>query len=179
MTTDVNHTSAAADAVLKDKHRAMWALGDYPAVAEEVIPDLGQILVRAAGIGPGHRVLDVAAGAGNAAIEAARAGAHVVASDLTPDLLDAGRLRAAAVNARLDWRIADAEALPFGNDEFDLVISCVGVIFAPHHQVAAHELVRVCRPGGTIAVISWTPEGFIGQVLTTMRPYVAPLPPGV
>ena len=127
----------------------MWALGDYPAVATEVIAALGPEVVEAAGITAGQRVLDVAAGSGNAAIPAARTGAQVVASDLTPELLEVGRAAAEAEGLDLAWEQADAEALPYADDEFDAVISVVGVMFAPHHQAAADELVRVCRPGGT------------------------------
>ncbi|HEY1652242.1 MAG TPA: methyltransferase domain-containing protein [Acidimicrobiales bacterium] len=166
------------DRALKAKHRAMWALGDYPAVAAEIIPDLGTVLVEACGVGPDDRVLDVAAGSGNAAIPAALAGASVVASDLTPELFDAGRSVAARHGVDVGWREADAEALPFDDDEFDVVFSCVGVMFAPHHQTAADELARVCRPGGRIGLLSWTPDGFIGQMLATMKPYAPPLPPG-
>jgi SAM-dependent methyltransferase len=176
--TERAHGHAAADLALKAKHRSMWALGDYPSVASEIIPGLGSVLVQACGVGPGHRVLDVAAGSGNAAIPAALAGGSVVASDLTPELLDAGRREAAWRGAELEWREADAEALPFADDEFDTVLSCVGVMFAPHHQRSADELLRVCRPGGTIGLISWTPEGFIGEMFATMRPYAPPPPPG-
>jgi ubiquinone/menaquinone biosynthesis C-methylase UbiE len=123
-------------------------------------------------------VLDVAAGSGNAAIPAARTGAHVVACDLTPELLAAGRQQAAQQGIELDWRQADAEALPFGDGEFDVVMSCLGVMFAPHHQASAGELVRVCRPDGTIGLLSWTPEGFIGQMFAAMKPYAPPPPPG-
>ncbi|MEU4712522.1 class I SAM-dependent methyltransferase [Micromonospora purpureochromogenes] len=168
----------ATDEALKARHRAMWALGDYPAVATGVIAGLGPILVEASGVRPGDRVLDVAAGSGNAAIPAALAGGRVTASDLTPELLDAGRRLAASRGLDLAWRQADAEALPFADGEFDTVMSCVGVMFAPHHQAAADELVRVCRPGGTIGLLSWTPEGFIGQLFGTLRSYVAPPPPG-
>ena len=167
-----------ADRALKRKHRAMWGLGDYPALAAEVIPTLGATLVAECGIAPGLRVLDVAAGSGNAAVPAALAGADVVASDLTPELFDAGREQAARRGAHLQWREADAEALPFADDEFDVVMSCVGVMFAPHHQAAADELVRVCRPGGRIGVLSWTPQGFIGRLFATMKPYAPPPPPG-
>jgi ubiquinone/menaquinone biosynthesis C-methylase UbiE len=167
-----------ADYALKARHRAMWALGDYPALASDIISDLGPILVQACGVRPGDRVLDVAAGSGNAAIPAALAGATVVASDLTPELLESGRRQAAARGAQLEWRQADAEALPFADDAFDIVLSCVGVMFAPHHQASADELVRVCRPGGTIGLLSWTPEGFVGQMLATMKPYAPPPPPG-
>jgi ubiquinone/menaquinone biosynthesis C-methylase UbiE len=170
--------AAGADRALKARLRAIWALGDYPALADEIIPDLGTVLVSACGVRPGDKVLDVAAGSGNAAIPAARAGAHVVASDLSPELLAAGRARAAARGVQLEWREADAEALPFADGEFDVVMSCLGVMFAPNHQASAGELVRVCRPGGTIGLLSWTPEGFIGQMLATMKPYAPPPPPG-
>lgn len=161
---------------LKARHRAMWASGDYPAVARELIAPLGARLVRAAGVGAGTRVLDVAAGSGNAAIEAAAAGADVVASDLTPELFEAGRAEAARRGVELRWESGDAEALPYEDATFDAVLSCVGVMFAPFHAAAADELVRVARPGGTLAVLSWTPTGFIGEMFTTMRPY-APKPP--
>jgi SAM-dependent methyltransferase len=170
--------SADADRALKERHRAMWALGDYPALAAELIPGLGQALVDACQVGPDERVLDVAAGSGNAAIPAALAGAQVVACDLTPDLLEAGRTRAAQRGAQLQWRTGDAESLPFPDGEFDTVMSCLGVMFAPHHQASANELVRVCRSGGTIGLLNWTPEGFVGQMFATMKPYVAPPPPG-
>ncbi len=170
--------AAAADVALKAKHRAMWAMGNYPAVASEVIADLGPTLVEACGVKRGDSVLDVAAGSGNAAIPAARTGARVVASDLTPELLETGRREAAAQGVELEWRTGDAEALPFTDDEFDVVLSCVGVMFAPHHQASADELIRVCRPGGTIGVLSWTPEGFIGQMFATMKPYAPSPPPG-
>jgi SAM-dependent methyltransferase len=171
-------TSLDADRELKTKHRALWASGDYPAVAAELIPELGPELVRACRLEAGDRVLDVAAGSGNASIPAAAAGAIVTASDLTPELFDAGRRIAAQHGVELDWVEADAEALPFPDDGFDVVMSCVGVMFAPHHQAAADELVRVVRPGGTIALINWTPEGFVGNLFATMKPYAPPPPPG-
>jgi SAM-dependent methyltransferase len=171
-------THPEADRALKAKHRAVWASGDYPAVVSDLIPELGAILVRASGVRRGERVLDVAAGTGNAAIPAALAGADVVASDLTPELFEVGRREAEERGALLEWREADAEALPFADDEFDTVLSCLGVMFAPHHQAGADELVRVTRPGGTIGLLNWTPEGFIGQLFATMRPYAPPPPPG-
>ena len=143
-----------ADRALKAKHRAIWALGNYPAVASEVIADLGTILVDACRVRSGDRVLVVAAGSGNAAIRAALLGASVVASDLTPELLDAGRQLAAQRGAELEWRQADAESLPFEEGEFDTVLSCVGVMFAPHHKQTADEMARVCRSGGTVGVLS-------------------------
>jgi ubiquinone/menaquinone biosynthesis C-methylase UbiE len=167
-----------ADRELKARHRAMWALGDYPALADRVIPDLGAVLVRACGVGPGDRVLDIAAGAGNAAIPAALAGAEVTAADLTPELLAAGRDRAHRRGAALAWREADAEALPFADGEFGVVLSCLGIMFAPHHQASAGELLRVCRPGGTVGLVNWTPDGFVGQMFAVMKPYAPAPPPG-
>ncbi len=171
-------TAAEADRALKAKHRAMWASGDYPRLAADLLPELGDVLVQACGVTRGDRVLDIAAGSGNVAITAARTGASVVASDLTPELFEAGRAWAAAEGVELEWREADAEALPFADGEFDVVLSAIGVMFAPHHQVAADELVRVCKPGGRIGIISWTPEGFIGQLFATMKPFAPPPPPG-
>src|SRR6478736_4545978 len=177
MTTETTTTAEAARA-LKARHRAMWAFGDYPAVVTDLVAPLGPVLAGAVGIRPGDRVLDVAAGTGNAAIPAAEAGASVVASDLTPELVEAGQREAARRGTRLQWRQADAEDLPFADGEFDTVMSCLGVMFAPYHQASADELIRVCRPGGTIGLLNWTPEGFIGQMFATMKPYAPPPPPG-
>ena len=170
--------AATADRELKQKHRAMWASGDYPALADEMLLELGAILVEACGITARNNVLDVAAGSGNAAIPAAMMGAKVVASDLTPELFEAGRREAANRGVSLDWKEADAEALPFADAEFDVVMSCLGVMFAPHHQQAADELLRVCKPGGTIGLLHWTPDGFIGKMFATMKPFAPPPPPG-
>jgi SAM-dependent methyltransferase len=167
-----------ADRALKARHRTMWALGNYAAVATDVISELGPVLVDAAGVRRGDRVLDVAAGTGNAAVPAALTGADVVASDLTPELFPAGRTFAARQGVELTWEEGDAEALPYGDGTFDVVLSSVGVMFAPHHQQAADELVRVCRPGGRIGLISWTPQGFVGELFRTMKPYAPPPPPG-
>jgi SAM-dependent methyltransferase len=165
------------DTALKQRHRSMWASGHYDRVAREIIPVLGERLVASLGIGPGHRVLDVAAGTGNAAVPAARAGASVVASDLTPELLEAGRAEHPEVD--VDWQVADAESLPWQDASYDVVMSTVGVMFAPHHQAAADELLRVLRPGGRLGILSWTPEGFIGRLFATMRGFVPPPPAGV
>lgn len=177
--TDMNtRTATDADRELKAKHRAMWASGDYPALASELIWGLGPRLVEATGIHPGDRILDVAAGSGNAAIPAALRGAQVIASDLTPELFEAGRQRATEAGVELEWRTADAEDLPFDADSFDAVISSIGVMFAPHHELAADELIRVTRRGGRIGLLSWTPAGFVGRIFATMKPFNAPLPEG-
>ena len=176
--TQSTATDPAADRALKARHRAMWALGDYPAVAIDLIPDLGPALVAATGVRAGDRVLDVAGGTGNAAVPAALAGADVIASDLTPELFPAGREFAARHGATVAFEEGDAEALPYADGSFDVVLSCVGVMFAPHHQRAADELLRVCRPGGRIGLLSWTPTGFVGELFRTMKPYAPPPPPG-
>ena len=156
----------------------MWASGDYPSMVETFLLPLGRRLVDAADVQPGQRVLDIAAGTGNASIPAARRGANVVASDLTPELFEAGRARAEAAGVELDWVEADAEALPFEDASFDLVMSAIGVMFAPFHQQAADELLRVCRPGGTIGLLSWTPEGMLGSLFRMMGPFAPPPPAG-
>ncbi|MTB88547.1 methyltransferase domain-containing protein [Aeromicrobium senzhongii] len=176
-TTDTTGADSAPLDDLKARHRRMWALGDYPRVAREIVSPLGGVLVDALDVGAGERVLDVAAGTGSAAVRAAGRGATVTASDLTPELLEAGR--AEHPDEDLTWDVADAEALPYGDAAFDVVLSAIGVMFAPHHQQAADELVRTCRPGGRIGVVSWTPEGTIGRLFATMRPYVPAPPPGV
>lgn len=166
------------DVTLKARHRAMWASGDYPRMVETFLLPLGPRLVEACGIAPGARVLDVAAGTGNASLPAAAQGAPVTASDLTPELLQQGRRRAEAQGLHLEWTEADAEHLPFDDASFDVVMSSIGVMFAPHHQAAADELVRVCRPGGTIGLLCWTPEGMLGALFRTMKPFAPPPPPG-
>ncbi len=170
--------AAEADRALKQKHRAMWASGDYPALADEMLLELGAILVEACGVRSRHKVLDVAAGSGNAAIPAAMMGAKVVASDLTPELFEAGRREAGNRGVSLEWKEADAEALPFDDASFDVVMSCLGAMFAPRHQAAADEMLRVCKPGGSIGLLSWTPEGFIGRMFAAMKPFAPPPPPG-
>jgi SAM-dependent methyltransferase len=171
-------TTDAADADLKARHRVMWGNGDYPKMVETFLLPIGQALVDGAGIAAGSRVLDVAAGTGNASVPAAQRGARVTASDLTPDLLAAGSARLDAQGLDIEWIEADAEDLPFPDGSYDVVMSAIGVMFAPHHQAAADELVRVCRPGGTVALLSWTPEGMLGDLFATMKPFAAPPPPG-
>jgi ubiquinone/menaquinone biosynthesis C-methylase UbiE len=165
-----------ADKQLKRATRGMWALGDYHRFATELVWDVGQVLVDACGISPGQQVLDVAAGTGNVAIRAAEAGAQVVASDLTPENFEAGRREARARGVELEWVGADAEALPFADGAFDVVTSSFGAMFAPDHQAVADELVRVCRPGGTIALANFTPDGLGAEFFEVFAPYV-PSPP--
>ena len=157
----------------------MWASGDYPSMVETFLLPIGRRLVDACGIAPGMRVLDVAAGTGNASIPAAQRGAqrhgqrpHAGAAGGGPP---ATRRRQ---GLELEWVEADAEHLPFDDESFDLVMSAIGVMFAPHHQEAADELVRVCRPGGTIGLLSWTPEGMIGALFRLMGPFAPAPPPG-
>jgi ubiquinone/menaquinone biosynthesis C-methylase UbiE len=158
--------------------RAMWALGDYHQFATATVWGLGPVLVDACGIAAGHRVLDVAAGTGNVAIRAAKTGATVVASDLTPEHFDAGRRAARAEGVELEWVEGDAEALPFDDEEFDVVTSCFGAMFAPDHRAVANELLRVCRPGGRIGLISFTPDGAGGDFFRMLAPYAPPSPEG-
>ena len=171
-------TTTPDDIALKAKHAKMWALGNYNAVATEIIAELGDVLVDTTGIEAGQRVLTIAGGSGNESLPAARRGAEVTATDLTPELLEIGRQAAEAEGLTIKWRTADAEALPCEDGEYDAAISCVGIMFAPHHQLAADELVRVVRSGGSIGLLSWTPEGFIGQLFATMKPFAPPPPPG-
>jgi SAM-dependent methyltransferase len=171
--------SAALNPELKQKHRKMWASGDYPSMVETFLTPLGPRLVEACEIGEGDRVLDVAAGTGNASLPAAATGAEVIASDLTPELFEAGRARASAAGVELEWAEADAENLPFEDGSFDVVMSSIGVMFAPHHQAAADELVRTCRPDGRIGLLSWTPEGMIGALFKTLGGFMPAPPPGV
>ena len=173
----IGMTTTAAVPDLKARHRTMWASGDYPLMVDTFLLPVGQRLADALPITPGVRVLDVAAGTGNASVPAAQRGAHVTATDLTPELLEAGAQRPEAQGLDLDWVPADAEDLPFEEDAFDIVMSCIGVMFAPFHQTAADELVRVCRPGGTIGLLSWTPEGMIGGLFRTHEG-VRPAPAG-
>jgi ubiquinone/menaquinone biosynthesis C-methylase UbiE len=156
--------------------RTVWALGDYHRFAKETIWELGEVLVAACGISPGQRVLDVAAGTGNTAIRAAEAGAEVVASDVTPENFEAGRREAEAHGVRLDWVEGDAESLPFADGEFDVVTSSFGAIFAPDHRAVADEMLRVCRPGGTIGMLNFTPEGLISDFFGALAPFMPPPP---
>jgi SAM-dependent methyltransferase len=159
------------DQRFKTRQRETWALGDYHRFATASLWGFGPLLVEACGISPGQRVLDVAAGTGNVAIRAAEAGADVVASDLTPENFAAGRREARAHGVELEWVEADAEALPFADGEFDVVTSASGAIFAPDHRKVADELLRVCRPGGTIGLIAIAPAGAVLDLFDIVRRY--------
>lgn len=154
----------------------VWALGDYDRYAKETVWSIGPELVAACGIERAMRVLDVAAGTGNVALRAAEAGARVVASDFTPESLAAGAEEARRRGLDLEWVVADAQALPFDDGEFDAVTSAFGAMFAPDHQAVADELVRVCRPGGTIGLASFTPDGAARAFFDVLAPYL-PAPP--
>jgi ubiquinone/menaquinone biosynthesis C-methylase UbiE len=158
--------------------RAIWSLGDYHRFAKELLWEWGPILVDACGISPGQRVLDVATGTGNVAIRAAEAGAQVVALDITPESLAAGRREAEAVGVSVEWVEGDAQRLPFADGEFDVVTSSAGAIFAPDHQTVADELLRVCRPGGTIGMITFVDEGLGGALFELFGRYAPPPEPG-
>jgi SAM-dependent methyltransferase len=147
-------------------------------MVETFLTPLGRRLVDACRVGAGVSVLDVGAGTGNAAIPAARRGAHVTASDLTPELLQAGSRVAESGATALEWVTADAEQLPFADESYDVVMSSIGVMFAPHHRRAADELVRVCRAGGTIGLLNWTPEGMLGALFRMMGQFAPPAPAG-
>lgn len=161
---------------VKQQAHLTWASGDYDAVANGIW-EAGERIVRRVGVRPGERVLDVAAGTGNAAIRAASAGGRVTALDLTPELFPAGRRRAAEAGVELDWVEGDAEALPFEDESFDVVISTFGVMFAPRHEVAAREMARVLRPGGRIGLANWVPDGTIAHLFTTVAAELPPPPP--
>jgi SAM-dependent methyltransferase len=178
MTTyDTTTAGPAGLGELKRSHRTTWASGDYATVAERLIDDVPRRLLERVRIEPGMEVLDIAAGTGNASIRAAERGAHVTALDLTPELLDRGRERAAAAGVSIDWVEGDAEDLPFDDDRFDAVLSTFGIQFAPRHERAAAEAVRVTRRGGSIGFANWTPGGHIGQVLKAVGSRL-PKPPG-
>ena len=162
---------------VKAKQQQTWASGDYSAIAATIVV-ISETLVDSADLRAGSKVLDVAGGSGNTALAAARCFAEVTSLDYVPGLLERSRERAAAEHLSYETVVGDAEAMPFGDGGFDAVISCVGVMFAPDHQRAAAELVRVCRPGGTIALANWCPDSFIGELFRTTAKHV-PQPPGL
>ena len=158
---------------LRDKQQKVWSSGDYNKIAALTVP-VSEHLVDHVGVMPGSRVLDVATGTGHVALAAARRSAVATGIDYVPELLEIARRRAEAEDLEIDFTEADAENLPYGDASFDLVLSAIGVMFAADHARAARELVRVARPGGRIAVASWTPEGFIGGMLAAVGRHVAP-----
>lgn len=179
-TTLAGRPQAAAPAVdlvaLKARQQGAWSSGDY-AVIGTTLQIVGEQLCEAADLRSGWTVLDVAAGNGNATLAAARRGCAVVSTDYVPALLERGRERAQAERLAVEFRQADAEALPFADASFDAVLSTFGVMFTPDQDKAAAEMLRVCRPGGRIGLANWTPEGFIGQLFRTMAGHLPP-PPG-
>jgi len=160
-------------AQFKQAQRFVWGLGDYPSFAR-LIDGAASLAVERAGVLAGERVLDVATGTGNAALWAARAGARVTGLDLSPALLEAARERANAEGLEVEWVEGDAEELPFADDAFDRAISVFGAIFAPRHERAAAELLRVTRPGGTVVLTSWLPDGVMGQMLAAQGTFIPP-----
>jgi SAM-dependent methyltransferase len=157
----------------KQGQRRMWSSGDYPEIATR-IESAAEALVGRGDVRPGQDVLDVATGSGNAALVAARAGANVTGLDLTPELFEAARRRAVEAGVEIEWIEGDAEALPFPDDSFDRVFSVFGTMFAPRHEQAASEMVRVCRPGGAVGVCAWTPAGVNGAMFKTVAQHIPP-----
>lgn len=162
---------------IKQRQQATWAAGDY-AVVGTTLQIVGESLCETVDLRAGERVLDVAAGNGNASLAAARRWAEVVSTDYVGALLARASERAAAERLAIDFREADAEALPFAADRFDVVLSTFGVMFTPNQKKAAAEMVRVCRPGGRIGLANWTPDGFIGQLFRAIGKHMPP-PAGV
>jgi len=161
---------------LKNRQMASWASGDY-AVIGTTLQIVGEQLAEACDLLCDERVLDVAAGNGNATLAAARRGCKVTSTDYVAALLERGEERARAERLNVSFQVADAEALPFADGSFDAVLSTFGVMFTPDQPKAAAELARVCRPGGRIGLANWTPEGFVGQMFKTLGQHLPP-PPG-
>ncbi len=162
-------------AAVKARQQATWASGDFSVVASR-IAFVAEQLCEAADLQAGWRVLDVATGSGNAAIAAARRNCKVIGADYVPALLERGRIRAEAEHLDVRFVEGDAERLPFADSSFDAVLSVYGSMFAPDHKKTARELLRVCRPGGRIALASWTPTGYIGEMFRLVGGYIAPTP---
>ena len=160
---------------VKTRQQAMWASGDFSVVGT-TLQIVGETLCEAVDLRSRERVLDVAAGNGNATLAAARRFARVTSTDYVPALLEGGRRRANADGFDITFEVADVEALPYPAASFDVVLSTFGVMFAPDHQQSANELLRVCRPGGRIGLASWTPEGFLGDLFRTVARHVPPAP---
>jgi ubiquinone/menaquinone biosynthesis C-methylase UbiE len=168
-------TTSTAPLSIKGRQQATWASGNY-AVLGVTIQIVGELLCEGVDLRAGERVLDAAAGNGNATLAAARRFASVTSADYVPALLERGRLRAEAEQLDVQFDVADVEALPYPDGSFDVVLSTFGVMFAPDHEQTARELMRVCRPGGRIGLASWTPGGFIGQLFRAIGAHVPPMP---
>src|SRR6266850_6087569 len=178
MTTVAQSESAIGPAALqsiKIRQQAMWSSGDF-AVIGTTLQIVGELLCEEVDLRAGERVLDVAAGNGNATLAAARRFASVTSTDYVPALLERGRLRAEAEGFDVAFEVADAEDLPYPVASFDVVLSTFGVMFAPDHEQAARELMRVCRPGGRIGLACWTLKGFLGQLFQVIAGHVPPSP---
>lgn len=160
-------------ALIKTRQQAAWSSGDY-AVVGTTLQIVGEELCEALDLGGGRKVLDVAAGNGMASLAAARRWCDVTSTDYVASLLERGRCRALAEGLTIEFREADAEALPFADSSFDAVISTFGVMFTPNQQKAAAELLRVCKSGGQIGLANWTPDGFIGQMFKILGKYLPP-----
>jgi len=168
---------AATAEQMKEGQRRIWSAGDWPGFAP-IIQEIADEVVEQIGVGEGHDFLDVATGSGNAAIAAAQRGARVTGLDLVPELIDAARARFAEAGLEAELVVGNAEELPFEDGSFDRVTSIFGAMFAPRHQMTADELVRVSRPGATIAVTAWTPEGMNGQMFKAIGEHMPPPPEG-
>jgi ubiquinone/menaquinone biosynthesis C-methylase UbiE len=175
MNVQLNASSAIDLAMIKNRQQAAWASGDY-AVVGTTLQIVGETLCEAVDLRSHQRVLDVAAGNGNATLAAARRFAEVVSTDYVGSLLERGRVRAEADRLPVTFQEADAEALPFPDNSFDVVLSTFGVMFTPSQEQAAKELIRVCRPGGKIGLANWTPDSFIGKLFKLIGTYVPPAP---
>jgi ubiquinone/menaquinone biosynthesis C-methylase UbiE len=176
MSTVLSTSPPAIDLVaVKARQQIAWSTGNY-AVVGTTIQIVGENLCEALDLRSGERVLDVAAGNGNASLAAARRWCDVTSTDYVPALLEAGRMRAEAEGHTIEFQVADAENLPFPDASFDVVMSTFGVMFTPNQEKAASELARVCKPGGRIGLANWTPESFIGQVFKTIGKFIPPAP---
>lgn len=172
-TATVTPVTAPDYAAIKQRQQATWASGDF-AIVGTTLQIVGESLAEAADVRAGERVLDVAAGNGNATLAAARRFAEVTSTDYVPALLDKGRARARAEHLEVSFQVADAEALPFADGRFDVVLSTFGAMFTPEHRRAAAEMMRVLRPGGRLGMANWTPEGFIGRLFKVIGKHVPP-----